>query len=92
MKTKLAKIQIAKKKKQKTLEGLSEQVESVAARNKLAEHQEGDRVDVVVKTFSREIEGMSPLEPGLRPEEPRLVKVQLQKKSKSKEGTSRPED
>ena len=48
-KTKLVKIQTAKKKKQEMLAGLSEQVKSVATRNKVVEHQEVDHVDVVAK-------------------------------------------
>ncbi|KAA0067088.1 hypothetical protein E5676_scaffold14G001050 [Cucumis melo var. makuwa] len=59
VKTKLAEIQNAKKKKQEMIVSLSEHVESVAARSKVVEHQELDRVDVVVKELSREIEGMS---------------------------------
>ncbi|KAA0053403.1 hypothetical protein E6C27_scaffold428G00710 [Cucumis melo var. makuwa] len=91
-KTKLAKIQTSKKKKQEKLTGLSEQVDSVAARCKVAKHEKVDCMDVVVEELNREIEGMSPLEPRLRPKEPRLVSTQLPKKSKSKAWTSRPED
>ncbi|TYK25768.1 stress response protein NST1-like [Cucumis melo var. makuwa] len=93
-KTKLAEIQTTKKKKQETLASLSEQVESVVTRSKVAEHQEVDRVDVMVEEFSREIEGMSPLGPRPRPEEKGLTNIEFPKKSKSKRkaGTSRPKD
>uniref|UniRef100_A0A9I9DGD2 Uncharacterized protein n=1 Tax=Cucumis melo TaxID=3656 RepID=A0A9I9DGD2_CUCME len=46
-----------------------------------------------MEEFSREIKRMSPLEPRLRPKEVLgLVNVQRPKKSKSKVGTSKPND